>query len=107
MDLFQHRAKGDRRGQPLAERMRPVTLEEFLGQRHLLGPGKLLERVLQTRDLPSLILWGPPGSGKTTLARIVADRCGARFSPMSAVLGGVGEIRELIKEAENRRDGFG
>ncbi|MEM9493615.1 MAG: replication-associated recombination protein A, partial [Myxococcota bacterium] len=69
MDLFAHSARKRRIGQPLAERMRPQSLEEFVGQHHLLGPGKLLAGVLMGRGLPSLILWGPPGTGKTTLAR--------------------------------------
>jgi putative ATPase len=101
-DLFTHAAGKDRRGQPLAERMRPTTLEEFVGQGHLLGPGKLLERLLGAPELPSLILWGPPGTGKTTLARILAERRGARFAGMSAVLAGVAQLREVIADAADR-----
>ena len=80
MDLFARAAAKDRRGQPLAERMRPRTLDEFVGQEHLLGPGKLLRRALEATELPSLILWGPPGTGKTTLARLIAARGAARAS---------------------------
>ncbi len=98
-DLFAHAAGKDRRGQPLAERMRPRTLEEYIGQTHLLGPGKLLERLLDTREMPSLILWGPPGTGKTTLARIIAERRRARFAAMSAVSAGVAQLREGIADA--------
>jgi putative ATPase len=106
-DLFSHRSQKDRRGQPLAERMRPRNLDEYLGQRHLLGEGHLLASALQSRSLPSLILWGPPGSGKTTLARLLAAAAGARFSPMSAVMSGIKDLRELVAEAGERRDVYG
>ncbi len=90
-------------GAPLAERMRPRSLDEYIGQQHLLGPGKLLERSLASRRLPSLILWGPPGTGKTTLARILAEQIGARFAALSAVTAGVKEVRAAIAEAEYER----
>src|SRR6266404_1295144 len=98
MDLFARAAVRDRRGQPLAERMRPRTLAEFIGQEHILGPGKLLRRALEAKELPSLILWGPPGTGKTTLARFLA---------VSAVMAGVKELREAIAEAAVERDQHG
>jgi len=104
MDLFARAASRDRRGQPLAERMRPQTLAEFVGQAHVLGPGKLLRRALEAKELPSLILWGPPGTGKTTLGRLLAAEAGARFVPMSAVMAGVKDIREAIAEAAVHRD---
>ncbi|HVT08286.1 MAG TPA: replication-associated recombination protein A [Polyangia bacterium] len=104
MDLFARAAAKDRRGQPLAERMRPRTLAEVVGQAHLLGPGKLLRRALDSRDLPSIILWGPPGTGKTTLARLLAAEAQARFVSVSAVMAGVKELREAIAEAATRRD---
>jgi putative ATPase len=89
---------------PLAERMRPTTLEEVLGQEHLLGPGKWLRRALEADAFPSLILWGPPGVGKTSIARVLAETTKRRFVPFSAVLGGVPELRTLLAEAdENRR----
>ncbi len=107
MDLFQHSASQRQVGQPLAERMRPTSLEEFVGQEHLLGVGRLLERVLAGSALPSLILWGPPGTGKTTLARILTTRVRARFRQLSAVNAGVREIRAVVAEAAQRRDQYG
>src|SRR5450432_4387119 len=104
MDLFARAAAKDRRGQPLAERMRPRTLAEFVGQAHVLGPGKLIRRSLDAKELPSLILWGPPGTGKTTLARLLAGEAGARFVGVSAVMAGVKELREAIAEAASERD---
>ena len=85
---------------PLADRMRPRTLEEFVGQDHILGRGKVLRQAIESDRLPSMILWGPPGSGKTTLAMIIARTTGSKFIAFSAVLSGVKEIREVVKEAE-------
>ena len=79
--------------------MRPRTLDEFVGQDHLLGQGKVLRQAIESDHLPSMILWGPPGSGKTTLAMIVATTTGAQFLAFSAVLSGVKEIKEVIQEA--------
>ena len=84
---------------PLAERMRPKGLEEFVGQDHLLGPGKVLRQAIESDQLPSMILWGPPGSGKTTLAMVIASTTGAQFIAFSAVLSGVKEIKEVVGEA--------
>jgi putative ATPase len=86
--------------QPLAERMRPRTLAEFVGQEHLLGPGKLLRGVAGAGKLRSLILWGPPGSGKTTLAQILANSAGAACVHFSAVTSGVKDLKKIIQEAE-------
>jgi putative ATPase len=87
---------------PLAERMRPRTLEEFVGQEHLLGAGRLLRQMVDAKALHSLLFWGPPGTGKTTLARLVAEAGGAEWASFSAVLSGVKDIRQAIEEAQNR-----
>src|SRR6187401_923289 len=88
---------------PLAARMRPRTLEEFVGQPNLVGEGGALTRVVQPGHLPSMILWGPPGSGKTTLARLLADRSGGSWRQLSAVTSGVADVRALVAEAKARR----
>ena len=88
---------------PLAEHLRPTTLEAFIGQRHLLGPGKPLARLAASGRLHSMLLWGPPGTGKTTLARLLAGSSGARCISLSAVLSGVKEVRAAIAEAEAGR----
>ena len=101
MDLFSSAtADASRSTQPLAERMRPATLAEFIGQEHLLGPGKLLRGVAGAGKLRSLILWGPPGSGKTTLAQILANSAGAACVHFSAVSSGVKDLKKIIQEAE-------
>jgi len=91
---------------PLADRMRPRTLGEFVGQGHLLSPGTLLRRAIDEDRLFSMILWGPPGSGKTTLARIIAHETKAHFVSLSAVLSGVKELKTVIEEAIEYRDTF-
>lgn len=85
---------------PLAERLRPQTLEDMVGQSHLLGPGKSLRFAIESGRPPSMILWGPPGVGKTTLARIIARTTNAEFIPLSAVLAGVKDLREAVERAE-------
>ena len=85
---------------PLAERLRPKTLDEVVGQSHLVGEGKPLRLAFQSGKLPSMILWGPPGVGKTTLARVIANAADAEFIPISAVLSGVKDIREAVERAE-------
>ena len=91
-----------RSAEPLAARMRPTRLEEFLGQEHLLGPGKALGELIRRGDVGSCIFWGPPGSGKTTLARLIANHTDRHFEPFSAVTEGVARVREIIKQAEER-----
>src|SRR3989304_617552 len=92
-------------GPPLAERMRPATLDEVLGQDALLGPGAPLRVLCEAGELPSLLLWGPPGSGKTTLARVLARHQDVRFVGLSAVSAGVKEIREAATLAAHERQG--
>ena len=92
---------------PLAERMRPRTFDEFIGQEDLLSPGKPLREAIERDLLQSIILWGPPGTGKTTLARIVAETTKARFVSFSAVLSGIKEIRDVMTEAQRLRRTIG
>ena len=89
--------------QPLAARLRPETLEEYVGQTHLLGPGKVLRRLIESDRISSMIFWGPPGVGKTTLARIIANRTKSNFIDFSAVTSGIKEIKAVMQEAENNR----
>jgi putative ATPase len=90
-------------GTPLAERMRPVTFDEFVGQQDILAPGKTLREAIEHDRLRSIILWGPPGTGKTTLARLIAKATRARFVSFSAVLAGIKEIKEVMAAAELAR----
>ena len=89
--------------EPLAARMRPRTLEEFVGQEQIVGPGRALRRAIESDHVPSMILWGPPGTGKTTLARIIAQQTGAHFSAISAVSAGVADLRRLVSDARKLR----
>jgi putative ATPase len=111
MDLFgkDNEDRKDQRParQPLADRIRPRTLEELVGQDHILGPGKVLKETIERDEIGSLIFWGPPGSGKTTLARIIASHTGAAFVEFSAVTSGIKEIREVIAQAGKEKALYG
>ena len=106
MELFEAAQKKSERQKgfiPLAERMRPERLDDFVGQEHLLGPGRFLRNLIEKDQLQSLIFWGPPGTGKTTLASIIARSTRSHFLTFSAVLSGVKEIRQVIQEAEEQK----
>ncbi len=105
MDLFEYSANQDAKGtQPLAERVRPRSLKDFVGQQHLVGPEQLVREAIERDHIFSMILWGPPGCGKTTLARIIARETQAHFVHFSAVLSGVKEIRSVIQIARDQRN---
>src|SRR5205814_3618169 len=91
------------KSRPLADRMRPRTLDEFMGQEHILGPGKPLRVAIERDDTGSILFWGPPGTGKTTLAHIIARSSHAEFLEFSAVLSGIKEIKEVMAQAEKAR----
>ena len=104
MDLFTQEGNDFK---PLADRMRPRRLDDYAGQGHLLAPGKPLRQAIEEDRLHSMVFWGPPGTGKTTLARLIANYCGAQFLSLSAVLSGVKDIRVAIEQARQARDGQG
>ncbi|MBN2057101.1 AAA family ATPase, partial [bacterium] len=102
-DLFSSSLKRlQEQSAPLAARLRPRTLDDFVGQEHIIGPGRLLRRAIQADQLSSLLFWGPPGSGKTTLAAIIANTTKSRFHTINAVLAGVKDIRAAIAAAQER-----
>ncbi len=103
-NLFQNATKNDPRGRPLADRLRPQTISEVAGQDHLLKDDGLIGRMIQSNQLSSMILWGPPGCGKTTIARLLADHTDLYFEPLSAIFSGVADLRKVFKEAQNRRE---
>ncbi len=86
---------------PLAEKMRPKNLDEFVGQKHILGPGKLLRRLIEAKRVPSVIFYGPPGTGKTTLARIIADTSNSKFVKLNAISSGVADVKAVIEQAKS------
>jgi putative ATPase len=103
MDMFEKQVEELKKKEaPLAARMRPTTLREFVGQEHLVGEGRVLRKAIESGQLPSIMLWGPPGSGKTTLAFIIANATASHFSSVSAVTAGVADLRRIIDEAKER-----
>ena len=102
MDLFTYDRSQNQKLAPLADRMRPRTLQEFIGQEAIVGPGRLLRRAIEADRLTSSIFWGPPGTGKTTLASIIANQTRSEFVKLNAVTSGVADVREVIKAAESR-----
>jgi len=106
MDLFAA-TPANNSSAPLAERLRPKTLDEMVGQQHLIGPGKILRRMIERDQLSSAIFWGPPGTGKTTLAQVVAATTECHFVAFSAVLNGVKEVREIVAQAQKDRNYYG
>ncbi len=104
MDMFEQKFEEQKEKEaPLALRMRPAVLDDFVGQGHLIGKGRVLRKAIEAGQLSSFILWGPPGSGKTTLAYIIANTTDSHFSPISAVSAGVNDLRRIIEEAKGRR----
>ena len=106
-DLFTMAQQSKPSVAPLADRMRPRTLDEFIGQKHIVGPGKLLRRAIEADRLTSSIFWGPPGCGKTTLASIIAETTRAEFVKLNAVTSGVADVREVLKRAEENQKYYG
>src|SRR5579859_7358953 len=103
MSLFDTTVPEDSSNRPLADRMRPERLEDYVGQEHILGPGKPLRVQIERDSVTSIILWGPPGVGKTTLGRLIARMTRSEFLPFSAVLSGIKEIKAVMADAERLR----
>jgi len=103
-DMFSRAGEEQRdREAPLAARMRPRSLDEYVGQEHLVGEGHILRRLIESDSVPSILFWGPPGTGKTTLARLIAASTSSEFAPVSAVAAGVADLRRIVAEAQERR----
>ena len=103
MTLFDHQSQRELKSKaPLAARMRPRTFDEYVGQEHIVGPGCVLRKSIEADQLPSVILWGPPGTGKTTLANLIANLTRSHFERISAVASGVADLRRIAGEARER-----
>lgn len=107
MDLFSYQQEKNPAGRLLADRMRPVTLDEYIGQEHIVGPGKLLRRAIEADQVSSILLYGPPGCGKTTLAHIISNHTKAEFVRLNAVDASVKDVREVIEKAQNDKSFYG
>ena len=108
MDMFEQQAEEQKiQDAPLATRMRPNSIHTFVGQEHIMGKGRVLRKAIESDRIPSMILWGPPGSGKTTMAYIIANSTGSNFSPVSAVSASVSDLRQIIDQALERRKMLG
>lgn len=107
MDLFSYQQEQNPAGRLLADRMRPVTLDEYIGQEHIVGPGKLLRRAIEADQISSILLYGPPGCGKTTLAHIISNHTKAEFVRLNAVDASVKDVREVIEKAQNDKSFYG
>src|SRR5690606_17771591 len=107
MDLFTYQAEQSPAGKLLADRMRPETLDEYIGQEHIVGEGKLLRRAIEADQLSSIILYGPPGCGKTTLAHIISKQTKAEFVQLNAVDASVKDVRHVIDQAKMNRSMYG
>lgn len=104
MDMFERQAENQfMQSAPLATRMRPKDINQYVGQEHLLGKGRVLRKAIESDRIPSMIFWGPPGCGKTTLANVIANSTGAHFSPVSAVSATVSDLRRVVQQAQDRR----
>ncbi|MFC1847325.1 replication-associated recombination protein A [Chloroflexota bacterium] len=104
MDMFEHQVEEQKSQEaPLAVRMRPTNFDAFVGQEHLIGKGRVLRKAIEAGRIPSIVLWGPPGSGKTTLAYVIANATDSHFSAVSAVSAGVNDLRRIIEESKERR----
>jgi putative ATPase len=104
MELFERQKEKSPKKTPLADRMRPQNLDEFVGQKHILGKDSVLRKAIEKGELQSMILWGPPGTGKTTLAYIIAQQAGAHFVAFSAVTSGIKEIKQIMVEAKKQKE---
>ena len=107
MDLFTYQAERDHRSRLLADRMRPTSLDEYIGQEHIVGPGKLLRRAIEADQVSSILLYGPPGTGKTTLAHIISQRTKGEFVRLNAVDASVKDVREVIEQAKSNKAMYG